>query len=267
MLERARGHARLGFISVNGETRLSTFFQSGSAKIRMPRVASGASQEAVLLNTAGGVTGGDHLIYEVSADRDSRATVTTQAAERIYRRSAGVARIDNRIIVGAGAHLDWLPQETILFDNSVLSRRLTADVAPDAYFLAVEPIVLGRTAMGETARNVVVNDSWRIRRGGSLIFADSLRLDGDANAIMAGTATGGGAKALATLVLVAPQAEDQVAIAREALDDCHGEGGVSAWNGMLVARLAAPAGQVLRDDLINLIECLRGTAMPRVWNC
>lgn len=265
-LERARGHARLSFVSAGGETRLAEFYQSGSAKIRMPRVAANAPKEAVLINTAGGVTGGDHLTYEISAGPRTRAVVSTQAAERIYRRSAGTARIDTRISVGGTAHLDWLPQETILFDNSALSRRLSAEIAQDATLLAAETVILGRAAMGETTRNIRVADSWRIRRGGSLVFADGLRLDGDAHNIMAAGATGAGATALATLVLVSPDAESRLAVARDALADCQGEGGVSAWNGMLVARLLASGGQALRADLIGLIECLRGIAMPRVWN-
>lgn len=265
-LERARGHARLSFVSAGGETRLAEFYQSGSAKIRMPRVAANAPKEAVLINTAGGVTGGDQLTYEVSAGRGTRAVVSTQAAERIYRRSAGTARIDTRISVGDGADLDWLPQETILFDNSALSRRLSVEIAQDATLLAAETVILGRAAMGETTRNIRVADSWRIRRGGSLVFADGLRLDGDAHAIMAAGATGAGAIALATLVLISPDAETCLAAARDALGDGQSESGVSAWNGMLVARLLAPGGQALRSDLIRLIECLRGIGMPRVWN-
>jgi urease accessory protein len=133
--------------------------------------------------------------------------------------------------------------------------------------LAVEAIVLGRTAMGETLRSIVLSDSWRIRRDGNLIFADGLRLDGDSVAVMASGATGNGAAALATLVLVAPDAEARIDAAREALRSALGEGGASAWNGMLVARLIAPGGQVLRADLIRLIETLRGTPMPRMWTC
>ena len=132
------------------------------------------------------------------------AVVTTQAAERIYRRSNGTGEVETTIDVAAGARLDWLPQETILFDRSALSRRLVADIDPTATLLAVESVVLGRAAMGERIRDASILDSWRIRRGGKLVFADSLRLDGDATAIMAGGATGNGATAFATVVLVAP---------------------------------------------------------------
>lgn len=266
-LGRARGDARLAFVSVAGETRLDACYQSGSAKIRLPRVAPEAVKEAVLLNTAGGLTGGDRLVYRVSAGAGSRASISTQAAERIYRRRAGEARIETDLTVAPGARLDWLPQETILFDNSALSRRLDADVGADATLLAVESIVLGRRAMGETAPNVLVSDSWRVRRCGTLIFADGLRLDGNAEAIMSGGATGGGATALATLLLVSPDAEGLVEATRETLACGQGEGGASAWNGLLIARLLGSSAQALRNDLIALVERLRGRAMPRVWNC
>lgn len=264
---RARGRVRLGFVSVDGKTRLDTCYQSGSAKVRLPRPAPNAITEAVLLNTAGGLTGGDHLVYEVQCGRGSRAAVSSQAAERIYRRVAGEARVETRLTAGARARLDWLPQETIVFDSSALSRRLEADVAADATLLATESIVLGRSAMGETAPNVVVNDSWRVRRDGRLVFADGFRLNGNAGAITAGGAAGAGAMAFATLILLAPDAEAHLEAAREVLADCQGEGGASAWNGRLVARLIASSGEALRNDLVALVERLRGGAMPRVWNC
>jgi urease accessory protein len=266
-LERARGDAQIAVESEDGRTRLCTFFQSGSAKIRLPRVRPDAPLEAIFLNTAGGVTGGDHLLYSAKIGEGARAVIASQAAERVYRRSGGTARIDTRLEVAAKAHLHWLPQETILFDRSSLSRTLSADLDATATLLAVEAIVLGRAAMGEEARSVTASDSWRIRRAGRLVFADTLRLDGDTVAIMAGGATGNGARALATVLLVAPDAEARIDMARGALVGSAGEAGVSAWNGMLVARLIAPGGQALRADLMRLIEILRGASMPRVWQC
>lgn len=248
-------------------SRLGRLYQSGAARILLPRVAADSPVEAVLINTAGGLTGGDRFGIEVEVEDGAKAVLTTQAAERIYRRSGGVAEIDARLVVGAGGCLDWLPQETILFDRSALSRRLVADIAPTATLLAAEAVVLGRTAMGETVRQVSLTDSWRIRRDGKLVFADGVRLEGDAAAIMSGRATGGGAAAFATLVMVSPDAEAMLDTARAALADCRGEAGASAWNGMLVARLLAPTGQALRTDLIRLVAALRRVPMPRVWQC
>jgi urease accessory protein len=266
-LERARGAVRIGVRAGDSRTRLSVLYQSGSARMRLPRVAAGEPIEAVIINTAGGVTGGDRIDHEISVGDSARLLVTTQAAERIYRRSTGVSRIETTISVAAGGRLDWLPQETIVFDRSALCRRLVADVEPSATLLAAEAVVLGRAAMGESVRTVSILDSWRIRRGGRLVFADGVRFDGDAAAIMDGRATGGGASAFATLVLVSPEAETLIDKARAALDNLAGEGGASAWNGMLVARLIARSGQALRADLIRLVETLRGAVMSRVWHC
>jgi urease accessory protein len=266
-LQRSAGLARLGVRRAEGRDRLTTFFQSGAARIRLPRVAAGMPMEAVLLNTAGGVTGGDRLRYEVDVAPGAQVTVTSQAAERVYRRFDGVAEVENRLVVEAGASLAWLPQETILFDRSALSRRLSAEVGEGATLLAAESFVLGRAAMEETVRTAFVRDAWRVRRGGRLVFADCLRLEGDPTAILSDGATGRGARAFATVVLLAPDAEARLDAARAALADAAGEAGASAWNGMLVARLIAPTGQALRHDLIRLIETLRGAPMPRVWHC
>jgi urease accessory protein len=266
-LERARGVARLSVRGDDGRSSLEQLYQSGSAKVRLPRVAVSDPLQAILINVAGGVTGGDELGYEVAVGAGAKAVVTTQAAERIYRRAAGTAAVETKLAVGAAARLDWLPQETILFDRCSLTRRLHADIDQTGTLLAVEAIVLGRTAMGETIRETRLNDIWRIRRAGRLVFADGIRLDGDASEIMSARATGNGATAFATMVLVAPDAEAALGTARAALADAAGDAGVSAWNGLLVARLLAPNGQALRRDLIRLVETLRGETMPRAWYC
>ncbi|HZP19826.1 MAG TPA: urease accessory protein UreD [Bauldia sp.] len=270
-LERAVGSARVsvraGDASTGRRNRLAELFQSGAAKIRLPRVGPADPVEAVLLNTAGGLTGGDRLAFAVSVEEGAACTATTQAAERIYRRVTGFAEVETTLSVAAGARLDWIPQETIVFNRSGLARRLEADVDPSASLLAVESVVLGRAAMGETVDRTFVRDAWRIRRGGRLVFADTARIDGDAAGLMAGPATGGPATAFATLLLVAPDAEEQLDRARAALADVPVEAGASAWNGILVARMLAAGGQPLRAALVRLIESLRGVPMPRVWSC
>jgi len=266
-LERAVGRAVLAVHSDGGRTRLERLYQGGAAKIRLPRVAPDSALEAVLLNTAGGMTGGDRFRCDVMVRENARALVTTQAAERVYRRSGGVAEVANHLEVAAGARLDWLPQETILFDRSGLSRRLVTDIDPAGTLLAVESFVLGRAAMGEAVRLTSLIDRWRIRRGGRLIFADGVRIEGDATAILSRGATGGGATAFATLVLVAPDAGRFLDIARAALAPYGNAAGASAWNGILVVRMVAANGQVLRAGLIDLVEGLRGRPMPRVWQC
>lgn len=269
--QRARGRAELAFRTRAAgapATALSVLYQEGSAKIRLPSPPPGAPPEAVLINTAGGLTGGDRFAFSVAVGDAARATVTTQAAERIYR-AAGPepAHVDVRLSVESGARLDWLPQETILFDRSALARTLTVDLAADAALLAVEAFVFGRSAMGETVRSVALRDAWRVRRAGRLVFADGFRVNGDAEAILRGPATGAGAVACATLLYVAPNAEARLDATRAALAAMQGETGVSAWNGLLVARFLAGSGQALRRDLVAALGALRTDPLPRVWNC
>lgn len=264
-LQRARGLARLSVHMVDGRSRIAGLHQAGSSRIRQPKTLPEAPIEAVLLNTAGGMTGGDRFETEVSVGSGAAALVTSQAAERIYRRSSGTARVDTRLSVSGDGRLFWLPQETIVFNRSALSRSLTADVDAGATLLAIEAVVLGRTAMGESLTDIAMTDAWRIRRDGRLLFADTTRLEGDAASVMNGAATGRGAIGFATLVFIAPEAGHFVDPLRAALDGMAGEAGVSTFDGLLVARMIAPGGQALRAMAIRAAALIRGAPMPRVW--
>jgi len=254
-------------VLADGKTRLATLFQAGSAKVRLPRVHGGEPPLAVLLNTAGGLTGGDRLSIAVEVGAGATAVATTQAAERLYRSIGGAATIDCRLTVGAEARLDWLPQETIVFDGAALDRTTTIELAPGARLLALESFVLGRAAMGERVRRATLADRWRIVRDGRLVFADALRLDGDSTEILAGPATGGGAAAFATLVIVEPDGEAALAAVRAALDATGIEAGASRLDEIVVARLLAADGTALRRALAAVLTALRGRAPPRVWSC
>lgn len=272
-LERVEGSARVAFalrrIGEREETRLADLFQDGSAKVRLPKVHDGSGPAAVFLNSAGGVTGGDSLSFEAHFGVGTTATVTTQAAERIYRRSDGVGRIYNRLTVEAGANAHWLPQETIVFDGAGLRRRLDVDIAGDARLVAVESIVLGRTAMGEEVISVDLADHWRVRRDGRLIYADALRLSGDSRAILAGGATGRGARAFASILVAAPDASSRLDRARELIAALAGDGieaGASAFDGLLSIRCLALDGRHLRAIVEPLIETLTDRPLPRTWS-
>lgn len=262
-LQRAAGAARLEVGRVDGVTRLRRLYQDGCAKIRMPRDADARDLEAVLINTSGGLTGGDRLSWGIEVQAGANLTVTTQACEKVYRARDDRAEVAVVLQAGPGARIDWLPQETILFDGSALWRTLQADLADDARLLAVEAVVLGRTAMGETVRTGALRDRWRIRRQGRLVFADDLRLEGEVAGLAARAETLGGGGAFASLLLTAPNAEDHLAAARAAIGTA---GGASAFNGNLFARIVAADGLALRRVLLPVIAALRdGAAPPRVW--
>ena len=199
-MQRAVGHAGVSFRSLDGTTRLERLFQDGCAKIRLPKTLGVDDPQAILINTAGGLTGGDRLATEVNLGADTAACVTTQACERVYRSTGPDATLTNHLRVSAGARLAWLPQETILFDGGRLSRRLDADLEGDAELVAVEAVLFGRMAMGETLRSGLLHDRWRVRRDGRLIFADDLRFEGDIAARMAPQAVMAGRRAMATVL-------------------------------------------------------------------
>lgn len=266
--QRAWGKGRLVAKPFAGRTRLSEFYQEGCAKIRLPDTFD-ATMEAVLINSSGGLTGGDHMEWEFSAGEGTHLTLTTQACEKIYKASAGTAAVKAKISVGVGATVHWLPQETILFDRASLSRRLDVDIAEGGEFLAVEAILLGRKAMGEIMRTGLFQDCWRIRKGGVLLHAENLRLNGDIAALTQETATLGGQVAFATLFYSGMDCEQQVEKLRALVGGANG--GIShyqvAGQDKLIARLAAADGFALRKILIPVISHLRkGASVPKVWN-
>lgn len=267
-LPRARGRAEVGVARRSGRTALARLAQEGSAKAFLPRVA-GPAVEAVLVNSAGGMAGGDLFRWGAEVGAGAALVVSTQAAERVYRSTGAEARVEARLSVGAGGRLDWLPQETILFDCARLSRRLEVDMAADARLTLVETLVFGRAAMGERLSQTWVSDQWRIRRAGRLVHAEALRLDGDAGFALGRRALLGGAAAMATLVHLAPDAaerlEDARALAQAARARRGVEAAVSLKASVLIARLLGSDAQALRAALVDFLVAFRGEPPPRVW--
>ncbi len=237
---RAIGAISLAVRESGGITRRSRLREEGSLRVRCPGPAS-AELEAIVVNTAGGVAGGDRLKLDVSVERGARLVVTTAAAEKVYRTLEPAAAMEVKLCLGAGARLAWLPQETILFDRARLRRAIDIDLAADAQF-----------------------DRWRLRRDGRLVHAEAMRLDGEVSARLAQGAVAKGGTAVAT-VLVAPGEQATADNVRALGDQLRGEVGASAWNGLAVVRLCAADGQALRHDLIAVLGALRGTALPRLW--
>ncbi len=262
--QRARGNGRLVAKPLGGETRIAELYQEGCAKIRLPKSFDGG-MEAVLINSSGGLTGGDRMEWAFSAGEKTSLTLTTQACERIYKASAGTAEVTSRISVGRDATVHWLPQETILFERSSLTRRLEVDLDEGGSFLAVEAVLLGRKAMGEAMETGLFRDRWRIRRSGLLIHAEDIRLSGDISSLTGLPATFGGQAAFATVFYTGPQSELFLPALRRLAEPA--QGGVSHWREKLIARVVAPDGFGLRKILIPMISVLRkGAPVPKVWN-
>lgn len=278
-LERGAGVAKIGFAVSGGTTRLSHLYQHAPSRVLFPRAERDEPAGAVLLTTSGGLTGGDTLSLKISTGQGARASVTSQAAEKIYRALSGTVTVDTRVEVADAAMLEYVPQETILFDRADLARRTEFILAPTSTMIAGNLLMLGRAAHGETFDAGRLVDHWRIRRGGRLIWADGLRIDGDAAAMREDKARLAGAAALGSLIIAHPDPAalaTYLDLARQALGRSRGSslrGAASLVNGVLVVRLLGQDGQAMRDGFIALWLDLRAavagfpTRAPRVWSC
>ena len=224
--------------------------------------------EGILVNTAGGIACGDDFSVCARLDSGADLVLTTVAAEKIYRSDGPVSHVRNRLDLGAGARLAWLPQETILFDRARLRRSFEADLAADAALIVAEIVAFGRAARGETLQDALFEDVWRVRRAQKLVYADTVRLEGPVSGLLARAAIGGGARAMGTILDVSPGAEGRIDQARACLEAAGPgltEAAASAWNGHLVLRLLGPEVGALRELTARFLAAYRGVPMPRVW--
>ncbi|HWA50510.1 MAG TPA: urease accessory protein UreD [Dongiaceae bacterium] len=269
-LQRSTGHLHISVDrGPDGHTLLRRLGQSGSARLLFPRAAGGL-REAVVVNTSGGLAGGDRFDVEAEVGAGARLTLTSQAAEKIYRALDIPARMETRLRLDRGASLDWIPQEAILFHQARLTRRLEVEMQADASLLVAESVVFGRTERGETVRDGHFADLWRVRRGGKLIFAEQSLFSGDIAAQLAKPGVAQGAAAICAVLYVAPEAEARADEMRAAMQEAAGaqsvaQGGISAWNGMLALRFVAEDGFMLKRRLAALLRRLRGADNPSVW--
>jgi urease accessory protein len=247
-----------------GGSRRGRVHEAGSLRVRFPNGNSKTALEAVIVNTAGGMTGGDRFDIDIKVGAGARLCVTTAAAEKIYRSLGPDTDIGIKLEISPGGALAWLPQETIVFDQARLRRSIDVELARDGNLLLAEAAVFGRSAMGETVVQGHFFDRWRLRVGGALLFAETLRLDDDVAQRLAQRAIAGGGVAVASVIKYPSNDADAVAV-RAMQDHFAGEVGVSAWNGLAVARLVAADGAALRRDLVAVLTALDAAPLPRLW--
>ncbi len=263
-MQRSSGESRVVFALRDGATRLTDLYQRDPCRVLFPDPEPGDSPQAVLVTTSGGVTGGDVLRMSIEIGPGGEALVATQAAEKIYRaaKSGDPCTMDIAVTVGEGAILDWLPQETIVFDGARLKRRTIAEVATGGSLLACEMVVLGRAASGERFTAGLLLDAWSVRRAGKLAWTDTLRIEGE-------TPTGAGfgaANALATVIGVWDEPGPRFERARTLLEAAERvRAGVTLVNGIMVARVLGEA-TVVRAAVTRFLGEFRGRPLPRVWH-
>lgn len=270
-LTRSEGRSEIIFKFAGNESRLAHFYQSGCARVRFPSVHNIHMPEAVMINTAGGLTGGDRMDSELSLQRDARLTVTAQAAEKIYKSVGPAVEIRNIMNLGEGAFLEWMPQETILFNHSSLDRLNKVQLTSTSRFLGVETTLFGRLAHGENVEYAMLKDGWKIWRDGRLIWIDALHMHEDFARQLDRPALLDGARALATLIYAGPDSDDHLPLLRDLALGCECRVAATAFDGFLVTRFLAPDGFTLRQDMTRILKNFRAVlhgadiALPRVW--
>ncbi|MES2750492.1 MAG: urease accessory protein UreD [Pseudomonadota bacterium] len=247
----------------DGKTRRRELHESGSLRVRFPSPEQ-QGLSAVFVNTAGGVAGGDRFDINIAAGEGASLTVTTAAAEKVYRSHGPDAQVNISLKAQANSRLAWLPQETILFDQARVVRRIDIDMADSASLLLCEIVVFGRAAMGEVMTRGSFTDRWRLRIGGKLVFAETLRLDGDIAGKLASRAVANGGVAIGTALIV-PGDESIVERIREASETFGAEVGISAWNGFAMARFCAQDAARLRADMMTVLGRVSPSGLPRLW--
>src|SRR4030081_195296 len=260
---RAQGSVTFDLHLLEGVTRRRHLHESGSLRVRFPS-PEGEGLSAVFVNTTGVIAGGDRFDIEIATGEGSRLAVTTAAAEKIYRAQGPAAQLSIALKAAAGSRLSWLPQETILFDQARVQRRIDIDLAERASLLLCEIVVFGRAAMGERMQSGEFVDRWRLKRGGRLVFAETIRLDGDIGEKLASPAIAKGGVAVGTALIVPG---DQVLVdrIRELTNSFGAEVGISCWNGFAMARFCAQDAARLRADMMAVLGRASGSALPRLW--
>ena len=271
-LQRSDGAGRLRFVADHGRTQATGLYQSDPVRFLFPVPERGEPLPAILVTTSGGLAGGDRIRLSLAAGPGAVATVSTQAAEKVYRSTGAVTRFDTTIAVAAGAWLEWLPQETILFDGARFARTTEVDLAPGGRLLAIEMLVFGRRARGEAFSYGALRDDWRLRLDGRLAWADALRLDEPLASLFAARAGLDGAAAMATLIL----AGEGGAVARDAIREAAEAHpavriGASAVGSVMVARFLGRDARALRDAVVQAVGLVRNRLaglserLPDLW--
>ena len=266
-MQRSQGAVRISFKpSGNGRTALCDLYQQGCLKARLPKQTT-TGHEAVLINTAGGLTGGDALNINVAWQAGTRAAITTQACERIYKSTGEEAVIASRLTVADEATACWLPQETILFEGARLDRKTHVSLSRTSTLIACEAVIIGRPAMGEYVHTATLRDEWIIERDGRVAFVDRLNLTGDVSALLDETAIAGGARAFASVITAGPDTARHCDLARKIIDEHGTVGGSSDLDGVCLTRILAPNSHELRKTVMPVLAALCGADLPRVWTC
>lgn len=270
----ARDHWRaalsLGFADDRGTTRLVERSHYGPLRVQKPLYPEQPSVcHAIVVHPPGGVVGGDQLAITTSVGANAHAFITTPGAAKWYRANGHVSRQDIRLDIGAGASLEWLPQETIFFNGADVRLDTEVSMDADASFITADILCFGRTASGERFDHGRVAQKMQVRRGGRLVWFEQGALEGG-EAGIAGPLGLNGHTVCATLLAVGRQAG--AACVQALREEAGPQFGVTQMKSVLVARYIGDSSQEARRLMQRAWRLLRPALLereavtPRIWN-
>jgi urease accessory protein len=272
-LQRASGVGRLVLESFGGDTRIKDLFQKSPIRIMFPRFGVSVLEEAVLINTAGGIAGGDRLEYGITALANASITVTSQAAEKIYRALNEPSRIITKLKAHGLAKLAWLPQETIVFNRAKVNRETEIEISSGAELLALEWLVLGRAAHGEEVVSGCIIDSWRVKKDGRLVWADTFRATDEMFLQIHRKALLSDCTAIGTLIYFGPHLDSRLEALREIGPRLGCHCAATSVAGLIIVRFAAKLSSDLRRAMRGALQQFSGNLVggpfrvPKMWSC
>jgi urease accessory protein len=272
-LQRANGVGRVVLGSFGGGTRIKDLFQRSPIRIMFPGSGVGTLEEAVLINTAGGIAGGDRLEYGITALANASIAVTSQAAEKVYRALDEPSRITTKLSAHGLAKLAWLPQETIVFNRARINRQTEIEISSGSELLALEWLVLGRAAHGEEVVGGCIIDSWRVKRDGRLVWADTFRATDDMFSHLHRTALLSDCKAIGTLIYFGPQVDARLEGLRNMVLRPVCQCAATLVAGLVIVRFAARLSSDLRWAVRGALQQFSRELgggpfrVPRMWSC
>ena len=273
LLQRAKGLCR---IVVGGSERgneILELFQRSPLRVAFPRMGLDDVNEAVLINTGGGIAGGDHLECEVTAVTNASIAVTTQTAERVYRALDKPAHISTKLRVNDASTLAWLPQETIIFNSAQLRRVTEVEISPGAQLLALEWLVFGRVAHGEQLIGGQLSDRWLVKKDGRLIWADAFHTGEQVFRHLKRRALLGNCKGIATMIYFGPELDKRLEFLRDIAGSIGCICAATSVAGLMIVRLAAETSSNLKLGLRALLHQLGSEfgygpfRAPKMWSC
>ena len=272
-LERASGAGRVVLTGGESGGRIADLYQKSPISLVFPTVDDRRCKDVVVINSSGGVAGGDRLEIEVVALAHASVSVTTQAAEKIYRALERPARISTRLKAFESAKLAWLPQETIIFNGARIARQTEIDLCPGAEIIALEWLVLGRIESGEEVLGGYILDSWRIRLDGRLVWADGFLVADETFAHLHRKALLSRWRAIGTLIYFGPRLDARLGVLREIAASLDCQCAATIVGAIIVVRVAAAAGADLKRGLRSLLDRFSlelgpgPFGVPKMWSC